>query len=187
MDDQTSSPRTDGRLEVTLSRREVCPECGSQQVKKNGHRHNGKQNHQGKACGRQFVADAANRVIVGEQRTLVERWLCEKISLHGIYRAMGVSIRWLMDFMVACFAAVSDHLPVLPAASSRAVRLGCLDVEEDELWSFVQQKANPHWVWLAMDKRTRQIIAFHVGDRSQESANLLWPNIPEVYREQATF
>jgi hypothetical protein len=55
------------------------------------------QNHQCKACGRQFVLHEDNRVIGDEQRTLVERLLCEKISLHGICRAVGVSIRWLMD------------------------------------------------------------------------------------------
>jgi insertion element IS1 protein InsB len=38
-----------------------------------------------------------------------------------------------------------------------------------------------------MDKQTRQIIPFHVGDRSQDSAAQVWVNIPEVYREQATF
>jgi insertion element IS1 protein InsB len=172
---------------VILSRREVCPKCGSQQFKKNGHIHNGKQNHLCKVCGRQFVADATNRVIVEEQRALVERLLCEKISLHGICRAIGVSLRWLMDFIVARFAAVPEHLHVQPVAASRDVLIGCLGVEADELWSFVQQKTNPRWVWIAMEKRTRQIIAFHVGDRSQESAKLFWANIPVVYRERATF
>ena len=38
-----------------------------------------------------------------------------------------------------------------------------------------------------MDKQTRQIIAFHVGDRSHESAKQLWDNLPVVYREQAMF
>src|SRR5947209_4480014 len=38
-----------------------------------------------------------------------------------------------------------------------------------------------------MNKQTRQIIAFHVGDRSHESAKQLWTNLPAVYREQATF
>jgi IS1 family transposase len=26
------------------------------------------------------------------------------------------------------------------------------------------------WLWLAMDAKTRQVIAFHIGDRSRESA-----------------
>ena len=55
------------------------------------------------------------------------------------------------------------------------------------MWSFVKQKANKQWVWIAMDKQTRQIIAFHVGDRSHKSAQQLWANLPAVSREQATF
>jgi insertion element IS1 protein InsB len=40
---------------------------------------------------------------------------------------------------------------------------------------------------MAMDAQTRQVIAFHVGDRSQESAQALWAHIPVAYREQARF
>jgi insertion element IS1 protein InsB len=36
-----------------------------------------------------------------------------------------------------------------------------------------------------MDKQTRQIIAFHIGDRRRDSAKQLWANLPEVYRTQA--
>jgi hypothetical protein len=171
---------------MTLSMRDACPDCGSPHFKKNGHVRNGKQNHQCKARGHQFVVDATNRVIVEEQRTLVERWLCEKISLHGVCRAIGVSIRWLMDFIVARCAAVPGHLHVQPIAASRDVLIGWLEVEAGELWSFGQKKANPHWVWIAMDKQTHQNIAFHVGDRSQDSAKPFCAKIPEVYREQAT-
>ena len=38
-----------------------------------------------------------------------------------------------------------------------------------------------------MDRQTRQILAFHVGDRSRDSAKQLWAKIPAVYREQAIF
>jgi insertion element IS1 protein InsB len=71
--------------------RDACPEYGSQYCKNNGHRHTGKQNHQCKACGRQLVVHAETRVIAGDQRTLVERLWLEKISLHGICRAVSVS------------------------------------------------------------------------------------------------
>jgi len=125
-----------------MTMRDACPECGSPQFKKNGHIHNGKQNHQCKKCGRQFVLDATNRVIDDEHRPLVERLLCEKISRHGICRAIGVSIRWLMDFLVARFEAVPDHLHVQSVTASRDVLIGRLEVEADELWSFVQKKTN---------------------------------------------
>ena len=38
-----------------------------------------------------------------------------------------------------------------------------------------------------MDAITRQVIAFHVGDRSRKSANRLWAKIPQAYRQHATF
>jgi insertion element IS1 protein InsB len=62
-----------------------------------------------------------------------------------------------------------------------------LDVEADEAWSFVGNKAHPHWLWIALDAHTRQGIAFHVGDRSRKSAQKRWKKIPAVYRENATF
>jgi insertion element IS1 protein InsB len=165
----------------------VCPACGSHEVKKNGHIHNGKQNHQCKAWGRQFVLLATQRLVPAEDRTLVERLLCEKISLHGICRVVGVSIRWLMDFVSACFLALPNHLYIQPATSSRVVIIQRLDVEADEMCSFVERKANKQWLWLAMDTTTRQVIACHIGDRSRQSAAQLWANIPAAYREQATF
>ena len=62
-----------------------------------------------------------------------------------------------------------------------------LEAEADELWSFVQKKANRQWLWIAMDAKTRQVMAFPVSDRSRDRAKELWANIPVVYREQATF
>jgi hypothetical protein len=122
---------------MTLSIREVGPECGAPRFKKNGHIHNGKQNHQGQTCGRHFVVDATKRVIDAAHRSVVERLLCEKSSRHGICRALGVSIRWLMDFRVTRFAAVPAHLPGPPVASCWDGVLGWLEVEADERGSFV--------------------------------------------------
>src|SRR5262245_10327538 len=140
-----------------MGMREACPECGAERFKKNGHIHTGKQNHQCKQCGRQFVLHAENRMMSADQRAMVERLLCEKISLHAICRAVGVSLQWLMDFIVARFAALPDHLHVQPVAAPGDVFIGRLEVEADEMWSFVKQKANKQWVWIAMDKQTRQI------------------------------
>jgi insertion element IS1 protein InsB len=38
-----------------------------------------------------------------------------------------------------------------------------------------------------MNAKTRQVIAFHVGDRSRRSAKRLWAKIPQAYRQHATF
>jgi insertion element IS1 protein InsB len=167
--------------------RDMCPGCGSTQFKKNGHIHSGKQNHQCKACGRQFVANAEDRLISDEQCTLIEHLLRERISLRGICRAVGVSLTWLLHFMVERFVACPEHLYVQHPASPTGMIIRQLEAEADEMWSFVQKKANKQWIWIAMDVNTRQVIAFHVGDRSRDSATGLWAKIPLVYREQATF
>jgi insertion element IS1 protein InsB len=62
-----------------------------------------------------------------------------------------------------------------------------MDSTTDEMASFVQKKANKQWIWIAMDAKTRQVIAFHVGDRSRRSAKRLWTKIPQAYRQHATF
>ena len=72
--------------------REACPQGGLKEFTKNGHIHNGKQNHLCKAWGSQFVFCVTNRTISEEQRALVERLLCEKIFLHSICRAVDIGI-----------------------------------------------------------------------------------------------
>ena len=76
---------------------------------------------------------------------------------------------------------------VFALAGHGNVMLRRLEVEADEMASFVKKKANKQWIWIAMDAKTRQVIAFHVGDRSRRSAKRLWAKIPEAYRQHATF
>jgi len=138
-------------------------------------------------CGRAFVLTPENLVITEEQRVLIERLLLERISLRGICRAVGVGLQWLLQFIVERFQAAPEHLYVEPPGGTPAVILQRLEAELDELWSFVRKKANRHRVRIAMDATTRQVIAFHVGDRSGQSAQALWKKIPTVYQERALF
>ena len=111
----------------------------------------------------------------------------ERISLRGICRAVGVTLKWLLGFLVQCFEALPDHLHAQPVSCTHEMRVQRLEVEADELASFVQKKANKQWVWITMDAKTRQILALHVGDRSHKSAEHLWAKIPQAYRQHATF
>jgi IS1 family transposase len=155
--------------------------------KKNGHIHNGKQNHQCKECGRQFVDCFEQYLVSDDTRALIERLLVERISLRGICRAVGVKLKWLLGFLVQCFESLPDHLHIQPVRGTQDVMIQRLEVEADEMASFVQKKTNKQWIWIAMDAKSRQVIAFHVGDRSRKSARRLWAKIPPVYRQHATF
>jgi insertion element IS1 protein InsB len=61
-----------------------------------------------------------------------------------------------------------------------------LEVEADEMAGFLKKKANKRWIWIAIDAMSRQVIAFHVGDRSRRSAKRLWAKIPAAW-QHATF
>lgn len=52
-------------------------------------------------------------------------------------------------------------------------------------WSFVGKKGNKQWDWLALDRKTREIVGVYIGDRSKESAKKLWESLPPVYRQCA--
>src|SRR3954454_2280446 len=167
--------------------RDDCPGCGSTHHKKNGHIYNGKQNHRCKACGRQFVRDFEQRRVSAEHRALIERLLRERLSLHGICRAAGVGMKWLMGFLMECHEAAPAHLNVQIPQRGDSLLVHPLEAEADELCSFVGKKANKQWLWLALEARSRQVLAFHVGNHSRKSARRLWNKLPAVYREHATF
>ena len=60
-------------------------------------------------------------------------------------------------------------------------------LELDECWSFVQRKSNKKWLWVALCRRTRQIVAFVIGDRSAKTCARLWAKIPESYKQKQSF
>ena len=111
--------------------RDACPGCGSIQFKKNGHIHSGKQNHQCKACGRQFVASAEERIISDEQRTLIEHLLRERISLRGICRAVGGQSHVVTALYGRALCGLSRSL-TCPAAR-----------QSNRLWCFGSWKPKP--------------------------------------------
>ncbi len=75
----------------------------------------------------------------------------------------------------------------LPALSKTVLEPDTNDVdatvlELDELWSFVLKKANKAWIWIALCRKTRQVVAYAVGDRSEKTGRKLWEAIPASYR-----
>ena len=55
-------------------------------------------------------------------------------------------------------------------------------LELDELWSFVLKRANKRWIWIALCRATRQVVAYVVGDRSRATCKRLWKQILAAYR-----
>ena len=44
------------------------------------------------------------------------------------------------------------------------------------------KKVNTSWIWIALCRKTRQIVSYAIGDRSKETCQKLWDTIPLAYR-----
>ena len=111
-----------------------------------------------------------------KQKPIILKAYQERMSLRGLSRVFGVHrlsiARW-----------IKEHVQHLPSLRSTLLPARADDVLEfDEAWSFVLKKVNKRWLWTVMCRRTRQIIAFVIGDRSEKSCRRLWCKIPWDYR-----
>ncbi len=156
-----------------------CPRCNSQYIVKNGHTHTGKQSFKCRDCSRQFVIAPRHQPISEDTRELIDRLLLEKISLAGIVRATGVSPRWLQYYVNKKLGAVKRQVEV------KSKKKGKLTIQCDEMWSFVGDKDNKQWIWLAIDVLTKEIVGVYIGKRDEAGARGLWDSLPAVYRQCA--
>jgi insertion element IS1 protein InsB len=60
-------------------------------------------------------------------------------------------------------------------------------LELDELWSCVAKKTDQAWIWIALCRSSRQVVAYAIGDRSQTTCRRLWEAIPAAYRTSHCF
>ncbi len=50
------------------------------------------------------------------------------------------------------------------------------------MWTFVGCKSATQWLWLAVERPSRRIVAWVLGDRSRATAERLWQALPGEYR-----
>jgi insertion element IS1 protein InsB len=157
-----------------------CRSCGSEDIIRNGHNKCGSAQYLCKACGACRVLTPKVRY-TPEQKATVLKAYRERMSLRGLQRVFGAwrstVLRWLKQ-LVASLPSLLESL--LPAQADDVL-------EMDELVSFVSEKWFKRWLWTAQCRRTRQIVAFAIGDRSETTARQLWQAIPQAYRHCPVF
>lgn len=60
-----------------------------------------------------------------------------------------------------------------------------MTIECDEIWSYVGNKNNKYWIWLAIDVSDSTIVGAFIGDRSETGARGLWNSLPQEYQKCA--
>ena len=61
------------------------------------------------------------------------------------------------------------------------------ELELDEMWTFVISKIHDFWLWFAICKRTRQVVAYHIGKRGNIDCLEFWCKIPIEYKKSTTY
>ena len=103
------------------------------------------------------------------------------MSLRGLARVFQVDRHSISRWLVS-------HVKHLPKLQDTLLPAQVNDVLEfDEAWSFVLKKINKRWLWTVMCRRTRQIVAFVIGDRSEKTCQRLWNKVPLAYRHCASY
>ncbi len=163
----------------------ACPNCCSHTVRKNGSIHTGKQKYQCVSCNKQFVENPQNKIIPEGTKERIRRSLLERVSLEGICRIFDISMPWLLEFMEKTFQSLPENLHAGIIAENDEFEVLILEI--DELWSFVGNKKNDQWLWIVMHAETRQILAFHVGNRTKASGEALMAKLPIDLKKKHTF
>ena len=159
----------------------ICPHCHCEDTVKNGKTYYGKQNYKCKYCKRQFVERSYTQGSAVDLNFLKNMFL-ERISLRGIGRILQKSYSWVYHQFISHIRS-DFHLNLPDLECFNEIELFC--IEADEMWSFVQNKSNKQWIWLAVERRTKLILGFHIGSRNEESAQGLKYSIPQNIRDKA--
>jgi IS1 family transposase len=155
------------------------PNCGRDNLVRNGTDYKGDQKFRCHDCGADGPLDATRRD-TPERKEEILRAYQERSSMRGLRRTFGVARKTLARWLKPKAKTLPEGADTLAPARADDV------LELDELWSCVSSKENQRWVWIALCRRTRQVVAFFVGDRREARCRLLWERLPEAYRRCRT-
>ena len=95
-----------------------------------------------------------------------------------------------LEYRVTRSVAGSKKAKTMPALEATLIEPKypeAVELELDEMWSFVRCKAAKLWIWLAVCKQTRQVVACVIGGRGIATCEKRWNNIPDIYKQGIVF
>ena len=149
------------------TRTDTCRACGSaNSVRKGTNRCGNAQDHW-KDWGTSRVLKPKQAYSEAEKATVLRAGL-ERCSLSGVERIFDMTRQTVTRGRATPLQKLPEVKDVLLPASLDDVR------ELDEIWSVVLKKDQPRWLWTALCRRTRHIVACVIGDRRKATCQRLW-------------
>lgn len=160
-----------------------CPECGSDKTKKFGKDRKGNQRFRCLACTKTFQElqekPLGSMTLAMDKVLLIVRLMVEGNSIASIERTTGVHHTTILSLLEVvgqkCEQLLNDKIKNIPVS----------DVQCDEIWGFVGMKEKTKkklalmeddelnqlgdaYCYIAIEKNTKVILAFHLGRRTVE-------------------
>jgi IS1 family transposase/transposase-like protein len=148
----------------------TCPTCSSLNIKKNGINKQTKQRYRCNGCGKQFILKYANQAYLKHIRELIVPTCLNSSGIRDIARVLRVSATTVIK-------VIRQSAQLLPP-ENLPERIA--DLELDEMWSFIEKKKNQCWLWLAYSPKHKQMLAFALGRRTDESCQNLLEKLQSV-------
>jgi transposase-like protein len=144
-----------------------CTKCNSINIVKNGTDYKGNQKFHCFDCDAYGTLEPQSRSYPEFVKEFVLRAYRERASMRGVERIFRIARQTLARWIIEKATALPDLADTLETAKADDV------LELDELWSFVFKKSDKRWIWIALCRRTRQVVAYLIGDRSDKSCREL--------------
>ena len=165
---------------LSITKIEKCPNCSSENIVKNGFTKTGNQRVLCHDCSKSRVLHRKFDQEFDVQS--IRRSFLERMSLCGVCRVFLISYYRVYKELNLYFLL----LPNFKTQVAEKQQVGDA-LEFDELCGFCQKKKNKQWVWAALSRNTRQIVAYVIGDRSEITFRRLLRKIPIEYLKSQSY
>lgn len=157
-----------------------CPKCNSINIVKNGFTRHGNQRIKCNSCHCCPVLQPKKAQNIDFEA--LKRSFLERLSLCGVSRIFAISYYQV-------YQNLNLTLLLLPNFRTQvANQKGTENILEfDELCGFCKCKANKQWLWVALNRHNRQIVAYVIGDRSEQTFRRLIRKIPIEYLKNKSY
>ena len=156
---------------------QLCRRCGSEQVRKNGSS-GGRTKYQCKACAFQGYVHPAGPGRAVRYARVDQLGRAQFAAQHRAGHG-----RFAHDHGQAGKKKCSCQVRPCPACGrKKAQRRVWEALELDEMWTYVGQRRRKVWLWLAVERASRRIVAWVLGRRDAATARRLWQALPGRYR-----
>lgn len=112
-----------------------------------------------------------------EKRKQIFHLLCEGNGIRSITRLVGCSTCSVTEIQRR-YSTIIDFLD-----RRYIVDLDMPEIEADEIRTYVLNKKNVRWVYIALDRKSRMILHFHIGSRDANDAEIFLSGLSDKLNE----